>query len=147
MFERVAIALRSGGMEVAGAISGCDLQGVFRAGRADAESFDAQAEILRRAGRGCHVEDVVQRARIDFKREWFADIPFLKIEARLVREVGQVFRGAGGEIVDADHGMSLAEETVCEVRAQESGCAGYEYALGQRMVLRGSGFEPDWISF
>jgi hypothetical protein len=58
VLERVAIALRSGSVEVAGAISSCDFECVFDACGTHAEGLDGQAEILLRTGRGSEVEDV-----------------------------------------------------------------------------------------
>ena len=104
MLERIAVALRSGRVEKAGTVSGRDFEGVFRAHGAHPQGFDSQAEILRRAGRRGEVEDVVHRAGI----EGLADVPLLEAEARLTGQVGQVFRAAGGEVVDAENGVALA---------------------------------------
>ena len=50
--------------------------------------------------------------------------------------MGKVFASAGGEVVDAEHGVALAQQAVGEVRAEKSGGAGHKYAHGQRLILR-----------
>jgi hypothetical protein len=42
-------------------------------------------------------------------------------------QMGQVFRVAGGEVVDAENSMALAQQTICQVRAEETSRAGYKY--------------------
>jgi hypothetical protein len=46
------------------------------------------------------------------------------------------FPGAGGEIVDAENGVALAQQAVGEVRTKKSGGAGNKYAHGQKFSLR-----------
>jgi hypothetical protein len=50
--------------------------------------------------------------------------------------VGDVFAIAGAEIVDAHHGMALAQQPIGEVRTKKSGSAGYKYAHSYTFALR-----------
>ena len=134
MLERVAIALRSGGVQVAGVVSGRDLERVLHAHGANAQRLDAQAKILRRAGRRSQIEDVIDRAGIEGR----ADVPLLKPEARLAGEMGEVFGVAGGEVIDAENGVAFAQQAVGEVGTKKSGGAGNKYTHGQIQCSRGS---------
>ena len=50
--------------------------------------------------------------------------------------MSEVFRVAGGEVIDADNGVALAQQAVGEVRTEKSGGAGDKYAHGQESMLR-----------
>jgi hypothetical protein len=109
---------------------GGDFEGVLGADGADAEGFNAEAQVFWRAGGRGHVEDVVQVAGVEDWSEWLADVVLFEAEAGLVCEVGDVAVVTGGKVVNADHSVALAEEAIGEVRTKESGCAGNEYVHG-----------------
>ena len=79
MLERVAVTLRSGSVKVAGVVARGDFQRVLNADGADAQRFDSQAQILRRAGRRSQIEDIIHAPGIEAR----ADVPLLKSEAGL----------------------------------------------------------------
>jgi hypothetical protein len=60
-----------------------------------------------------------------------ADIALLETEAGIMGEMGKVLRVARAQIVDANHGVALAEHAIGEMRAKESSGAGYKCTLGQ----------------
>jgi hypothetical protein len=103
MLERVAVALRGGGMEKARAIASRNLEGVFDADRAYAQRLDGQAKILRRTGGRSKVENIIHRAAI--KR--LADVALLELEARIAGQVSDVIAVTGAEVIDADDSMTL----------------------------------------
>jgi hypothetical protein len=49
------------------------------------------------------------------------------LKAGLAGQMGQIFEVAGGEIVDAENGVALAQQAIGEVRAEKSGGAGNKY--------------------
>ncbi len=119
---------------MAGVVACRDFECVFCADGAYAQGFQAQAKIFGRAGGGSEVEDVIYRSRI----EGLADVALLEAEAGFVGQVGEVIRIAGGEIVDADYSVALAQQAVGEVRTKETGGAGNKYVHVQNSMLRNS---------
>jgi hypothetical protein len=99
-------------MKKAGSISVCDFESILDADGAYAQGFNAKAEILRGAGGRRQVEDVVHRAQI----EGLADVALFKLEARMCGQVGNVVAIASAEIVDANYGVALGQQAICEVR-------------------------------
>jgi hypothetical protein len=134
MDERVAVALRGGGVEKTGVVPGCDFEGFLSTRGAYAQSLDAEAEIFRGAGGRSEIEYVVHRAGI----EGLADVFLRKFEARLMGKVGQVFSVAGREVVNAENGVSFGQESIGEVGAEKSGSAGNKNTHSIESTL------PDW---
>jgi hypothetical protein len=126
MLNRVSITLRCGCVQMASVILGGDLKSVLCSDRAHAKGFDGQAHIFGRTGGGSKVVDKVYGARV----EGLADIPFLEVESRLIGQMGQVARLAGGEIVNAEDGVAFTQQAVCKVRAKKPGGAGNQYTHG-----------------
>jgi hypothetical protein len=91
MYERVAVALRRGGVEIAGAISGGNLERVLSPYGAHPQGLEAEAKILRGTGGRSEVENVVDRAGI----EGLADVPLLELKAGLIGKMGQILSVAG----------------------------------------------------
>jgi hypothetical protein len=54
------------------------------------------------------------------------------------RQVGEVLAVAGGEVIDADNGVALAQQAVGQVRTEKSGGAGDKYAHGQSLCSESS---------
>jgi hypothetical protein len=71
------------------------------------------------------VENVVNLARI----KGFADIFLDKLESRIIAEMVKIMAAAGKQVVDDHYAPPLAEKGIAEMRAQETGAAGYEGAL------------------
>ena len=61
-------------------------------------------------------------AAVDFQR--LDDVGFDERVVRIAAQMGDVFRLAGDEIVDADDFMALAQEQVGQVRAEKARGAG-----------------------
>jgi hypothetical protein len=78
-------------MEMAGAVSGGNLERVFSSYGANPQGLEAEAKILRGTGRRGEVEDVVDRAGI----EGLADVPLLELKAGLIGKMGQILSVAG----------------------------------------------------
>jgi hypothetical protein len=106
---------------------GGNFQRVIDTDGTNPQSLDSQAEILRRAGWRGKVEDVVDRAGI----KWLAYVPLFKAKARIIGQVREVFPVSGAEVIDADDGVALAQQTVGEMRTEKPGCAGDKYVHGQ----------------
>ena len=118
-------------MEVPGAVAGGNLQRVLNARGAYPKRLDSQAKILRRAGRRSQIEDIIDRAGI----EAYADVPLLKLEARITRKMRQVRGVARAQVIDAYDGAALGQQSVSQMRTKKSGGAGDKYALRQGFVL------------
>src|SRR5271157_2888817 len=131
MLQRVAVALRGGGVQIAGAMAGGNFKGVFHANRANLQCLYPQAEILRWTGRRSKVEDVIHWAHV----EGLADVPLLKAEAWLIGQVRNVIPAAGAEVIDAFDGVALAQQAVGEVRTEKSGGPGNNNAHCQKSML------------
>ena len=132
MLQRITITLRGGRVQKTGAMASSDFQGICDAYRADAQGFNSQSEILRRAGRRGKVEDVIYRPQV----EGSAYIQLLEAEARFMAQVREVFAIAGAEVIHADNGVALAQQAVSEVRTKKPGSAGDKYAHGQQSMLQ-----------
>jgi hypothetical protein len=84
--------------------------------------MERQAEIVDRAGGARKVEDEVDRlVNLDV-----LDQVMIEEEESLVTDVLDVLERARVEVVDAKDAMSLLEEVLAQVRAQESGSPGYD---------------------
>ena len=119
---RVAVALRSRGVQIAGLVSLRNFESIDGSRRADEEGFKAEPGVVDwTCGRG-KVEDEVDVAYV----EGLTDIDLGKVEAGLVLEVGKVCFVAGAQIVDADDGVSRVEQGIAKVRAKKTCSSRYE---------------------
>jgi len=85
-----------------------NFQGILSADRADAQRFDSQLQILRRAGGRRHIEDRIHFARI--KR--LTNVLLLKPKSRLIGEMSDVAEVSGRKIVNAEHRVPFAEQAI-----------------------------------
>ena len=53
----------------------------------------------------------------------------------------EIFRVAGGEVIDADNGVAFAQQPVRQMGTKESGSAGNQYAHLQLFELQWTRFE------
>ncbi len=132
MLERVAVALRCRGLQIACVVTRGNLQRVLHAHRAHAQRLDPQAQILRRAGRRSQIENVIHLARIEAR----ANVPLLKPEARMTGEMGEVLQVPRRQIIHAKNGMAFAQQAVGKVRTKKAGSAGDENMHGQSSALQ-----------
>src|ERR1700723_2620416 len=115
-------------MQKAGTIELSKLQRILCTDGADAQGLDSQTQIFRRTGRRGHIEDIIDVSRVEAYAEKFADIPFLKTEARLRVKMGEIAKVAGGKIVNADDGVAFAQQAVRQVGTEKSGRAGNQHS-------------------
>jgi hypothetical protein len=108
VLERVSVAFGSGSVQKASAIFVRDLERGFGSGRTCAQRFDRQAQVFRRAGWRCKIENIVHAPGI----ERIADVPFFESEARLVSQMGQVFKITRRKVVHAENGVALVEQPI-----------------------------------
>ena len=104
----------------------------FGSGRTDAQGFNGQAEIFRRAGRRGKVEHVIDRAGI----VWMANITYLEGEIRFILQVIDVLKAARGEVVHTKNIVALPEQSICQMRAEETRCTGYEDSCHEFLLPR-----------
>src|SRR5690606_21425972 len=89
------------------------------------QRLDGKLEVVHRARRTGEVQDAVERS-LDVDE--LGDVVFDEPEPGVAHEVGEVVRCAGDEAVHGDHLVAVGDEPVTEVRAEESGGAGDQYA-------------------
>ncbi len=121
----VAVALGGGGMEEAGLIFTRQVQSIPGPHGADIQRFRTEARIISGAGGRREVEDIIDWARI----ERLADVLLDQVESSFVAQTGQVGGASGGKIVHAHHLMTLANQCVAQMRAEEAGGAGDQDTL------------------
>ena len=52
-----------------------------------------------------------------------------QLKRRIAEEMRNVALGSGEEVVDADHLVTVADQAIAQMRAEETGAAGYENSL------------------
>ena len=124
MLERIAVDLGGRRDHERRALGLRQAERLVRAERADFQRLDRQLEVIDRAGRARPVQHVIDRAvDVDVVGDVVADE--LEIAIAQVRDVGEV---AGQQVVDADHREAAIEQRFRQMRADESGGAGDDYA-------------------
>ncbi len=124
MLERIAVDLGGRGDHERRALRLGEAERLVRAERADLQRRDRQLEVVDRAGRARPVQHVVHGAvDVDVVGDVVADE--LEIAIAQVRDVGEV---AGQQVVDADHREAAIEQLFRQVRSDEAGGAGDDYA-------------------
>jgi hypothetical protein len=118
MFERVAVAFRSGSNQVRGAIGASEFQEIAAADRADIERLDGILVVVLRTGGRRGMDDAIDGAKV---RQGLADVGFNKADARLVGQMGDVARMTGEEVIDTGDLMTMTEYQVTEMRRYEAG--------------------------
>ena len=63
-----------------------------------------------------------------------------QLEMMVVEQVRDVVLGAGEEVVDTEHIVSLAEQLLAQVRAEKTGAAGDQHAFA--MIILHVGNRP-----
>ena len=81
-------------------------------------------DVVDRAGWGCEVKDISNRTAIKFA----ANISLEEFEVRLVRKMCNVFAPPGQQIVERNHPVALAEQSITKMRAEKSGASCYQNA-------------------
>ncbi len=92
----------------------------MRAERADLERLDRVAEVINRAGGRGEVQNVVNRL-VDLKR--MGNIVADKREARMAAKMFDVAQRARDEVVHADDIVAVFQETLAQMRADETRAA------------------------
>jgi len=120
---RVAIHLAGGGLKDprAGALG--QPQHIDRAMHA---GLGGLHRIVLIVNRRCRTRQVVDHVHLDIEREGHIVTHPLKV--RVVEQMGDVVLGAGEEVVEADDIMTIVQQAVAEMRAEEAGAAGDERA-------------------
>ena len=126
MLERVAVAFRGRRDEIFRAVPVGDVEGVERTERADLKGRNAVNGVIHGTGGAGEVEYVVDAAGV----ERFANVFFDEFKTRVILQMGKVGAAAGEQVVDNHHAVAFAEKSIAEVRAEKSGAAGDERALG-----------------
>jgi len=85
---------------------------------------------MRRRSRAGQVEDAV-----DLELEGIDDVVAHELERGVRQKMGDVPLLAGEQVVDADHLVTVPQQPVAKVGAEETGAAGHEDAHGK--TLRG----------
>ena len=123
--QRIAVGLRRRGQQVAGTLLHRQTECVQRAQRADLHGLDRHLGVVdRRCGRS-EVQDVIDRFG---DGDVVRNVEFDQSEAIVALQVGDILRGAGGEIVQNGHVQALGQQAVRQVRAQETRPAG-QYSM------------------
>src|SRR5215211_6411275 len=100
-------------------------QRVLRTATADRKRLQRMTEIIRRRGRACQMGDGVDRTRDeDLPR----DVAFHEVKVRQMYQFFDVAYRPSGKVVDADHSIAPGEKGFTQVRSQEAGAAGDQYA-------------------
>ncbi len=123
MHQRIAVALRCRGNHEARLVFPRDLQHIARARRAHVQRLDGMLEIILGTGQRCQVKHAVHRA---FRLKRPAHIPFPKLKRRIALQVLEIASISGHEVVVASHLMPLGNQTVTQVRADETGGPGHD---------------------
>ena len=131
----IAVALGGGGVQVAGVVLAREVERVDGAGGADEQGLDAEAGVVDGAGGRGEVEDEVDGAGVEGR----ADVLLEEAEARIRWRDGRGSPVAGAEVIDADDGVAVGEESVGEVRAEEAGGSGNEDGLTHVAFLSRAG--------
>jgi hypothetical protein len=79
------------------------------------------------------MEDVIDRAGDE---DELAHVAPDKVKIRVTREMGEVIRGAGDDVVDSDDAKAFGEKAVGEMGAEESGGSGYNSDFLHRKFSR-----------
>src|ERR1700688_3010012 len=112
--------------------------------RSDFQRGDAVDGVIHGAGGAGEVEDVIDCADV----KGLANVFFYKFKARVVREVSDVTATASQQVVDNNHAVAFAKESVTEMRSQKAGAAGDQCALLVHgflvPFLRGRGTPSGW---
>ncbi len=117
----VAVDLGGAGEQEPGVLGLGQAQGVVGAERAHLERWDRMCQVVDGAGRTGEMEHVVHRS-IDLDR--LGDIVLDEAERRPLQEGGQVTAAAGQQVVDADDLIAVAQESLAEMRADETRSTG-----------------------
>jgi hypothetical protein len=131
MHVGIAVALGGGGVEKAGAIFPRQFQRIFGSLGADHQSFRAETSVIRWAGGGSEVKDVIDGAEV--KR--LADVLLYQAEPWFMGQLGQVGEPSGAKIVYSYDLIALSNERIREMRAKEAGGAGNQDTMSRQNAV------------
>ena len=123
--EGIAVDLRGGGEEEAGAPGLGEAESAIGPERADLEGLDGIIEVVDRARRTREVQHPIERT-LDLDE--VRDIVQHELKAGMLAEVGDVGRVTGEEIVHSDDAVILCQQPVAQMRPEKPRGPGYEDA-------------------
>jgi len=123
MLGGIAVDLRRRREEKTRSISPCTFEGVVRAIGSDFERLDRQLVVVNRARRRREVQHAVNGC-VD--RNPVRDVGLDQPKTVVVGKSIDVAQGPSHQVVDADHFVAVAEESLAQMRAEEPGGAGNE---------------------
>jgi hypothetical protein len=126
MDEGIAVDLAGGRLEEPGPVVARQLEGMVGAVAVDHEGFDRVAAVAFRAGGTGEVVDTVELFHREFGAERLAHVLREELEVVVPMVVIEVGGDPGEEVVGDDDGVTLLQEAIDEVAADEAGAAGNE---------------------
>src|SRR5579859_1400767 len=108
-----------------------NFKSIFDTRRADSQRLNCEAKILRWAGRGGKIENVIDMPRI----EWSADIVLEEAKARLMGQMFQVVEASRGEVVNPNNLMTFTQQAIGKMRAKKTSGTGDEHMHRQKYIL------------
>ena len=127
----VSVDLGGGGLEDAGLHPLGEAEAVDRPDHGGLHGLDGVELVVRRGGRAGQVVDAV-----DLELEGVDDVVPYELESGIPHEVPDVGLPPGEEVVEADDVVSLPDESVAEMGAEEAGPSGDQYTHGMCLCYR-----------
>ena len=118
MHQRIAVGFGSRRQEKPGAVLFRDIEHVLRPGGAGFQRLDRMLQIVFRTGERSQVQN---RIEFSLRGKRLRDVAFDKIEIRMLEQVLHVSGGARHQIIQGNHTMVVGNQSVTEVRANETG--------------------------
>src|SRR5262249_18545509 len=102
-----------------------------RSERADFQCLNAVDHVVHRAGGGGEMENVTDFAAIEVT----VDIELEKFKMTLAAQMLNIRQAAGQKIVDGNDRVAVRQQGIAEMRTEEPGASGDQYARSHERVL------------
>ena len=115
--QGIAVDFRGGGQQEPRAFGLRQAEGIVGAQRADLEGLNGKLEVIHRARRRGEMQHAVERA---IELNELGDVVPHEAESRIGREMLEIPRRPGDEVVHSHHLVLLREEAVSQMRTEKA---------------------------